>query len=217
MTRPDLSDERLDELLAAARASWRVAEDPDRDALWERIAHEHFDRSVASPVSPWRTPNWRMVGLAAAAALVIGTGVGRWTAPVADPMAMLTSPMATAPRFVEPLDDPMNRTTTEYLGETAALLTSLTRDSRDGAVNARFATDASSLLSTTRLLLDSPTGADPALRDLLDDLELVLAQIARLEARRSGDELQFITEAIEARDVVPRLRLAAADYHATAQ
>jgi hypothetical protein len=39
---------------------------------------------------------------------------------------------------------------------------------------------ARDLLTTTRLLLDSPAGADPARRELLETLELVLVQIARL-------------------------------------
>ncbi len=213
MTKPDITDEQLDQLLARARESWRAGDEPDHDTLWERIERDHFDRALQSPPSPWRTPNWRVLTAAVAAALVIGAGIGRFTAPDAGGTTPVVaqSDSSLLPRA---LQDPMRLTTTEYLGETAALLASLPLHNGGDAVDARFAVDAATLLSTTRLLLDSPTASDPALRALLDDLELVLAQIARLPARRDGEELQFITEAIEARDVVPRLRLAAADYHA---
>ena len=43
-------------------------------------------------------------------------------------------------------------------------------------------TAARSLLGTNRLLLDSPVATDPRMRQLLEDLELVLAQIAQLSA-----------------------------------
>src|SRR5437868_4037942 len=70
--------------------------------------------------------------------------------------------------------------------------------------------------SRPRLLLDSPAALDPELKGLLDDLELVLAQIARLPARPRGgrdasrSELELITRSLEQHDVVPRLRSAAA-------
>src|SRR4030095_11354752 len=68
---------------------------------------------------------------------------------------------------------------------------------------------AGELLSTTRLLLDSPAAAsDPRLKNLLEDLELVLAQLARLPAEHGKTELNLIREALVQRDVVPRLRSA---------
>ena len=61
------------------------------------------------------------------------------------------------------------------------------------------------------MLLDSPAAAsDPRLKNLLEDLELVLAQLAQLPPERRGPELTLIAEALEQRDVVPRLRSAAA-------
>lgn len=212
MTKPDLTDEQLDRLLASARDQWRATDEPDHDALWERIELQCFDRALQTPPSPWRTTNWRRMGVIAAT-LVIGVGVGRFTAPGATDVPSAVAQGQSTPSGLS-ASDPMHVTTTTYLGETAALLASLARDGGEGALDARFANHAATLLSTTRLLLDSPSSSDPALRALLDDLELVLAQIARLPSRRDGEELEFIKEAIAARDVVPRLRLAAADYHA---
>jgi hypothetical protein len=90
-----------------------------------------------------------------------------------------------------------------------ALLTSLPTAARDGQPVARFVTQAGDLLSTTRLLLDSPAAAsDPRLKNLLEDLELVLAQLSRLPSEHSKTELNLIAEALEQRDVVPRVRAA---------
>jgi hypothetical protein len=61
------------------------------------------------------------------------------------------------------------------------------------------------------LLLDSPIGSDLRLRNLLQDLELVLAQVARLEPTHHRDEMQFIRTALDEHDIVPRIRSAAAD------
>ena len=62
---------------------------------------------------------------------------------------------------------------------------------------------------TTRLLLDSPAAAsDPRLKNLLEDLELVLAQLSQLPAEHGKTELNLIREALVQRDVVPRLRSA---------
>jgi hypothetical protein len=45
---------------------------------------------------------------------------------------------------------------------------------------------------------------------VLEDLELVLAQAVRLRAASRAQDLTFIAEAMDERDMVPRLRTAAA-------
>lgn len=66
------------------------------------------------------------------------------------------------------------------------------------------------VLSSTRLLLDSPAGRDPRLRQLLTDLELVLAQIVQLSgAPLQAGERELIERAMRERDLIPRLRAAA--------
>ena len=70
-----------------------------------------------------------------------------------------------------------------------------------------FAT-ARQLLSTNRLLLDSRAGAKPGSRQLLQDLELVLAQIATLGANGDSSDVYMVTEDMDRGDVLPRLRIA---------
>ena len=71
---------------------------------------------------------------------------------------------------------------------------------------------AGDLLSTTRLLLDSPAAEDPELQVLLEDLELVLAQVVRLSSKRPQQELEMITDALAERDVLPRLQNAVTSF-----
>jgi hypothetical protein len=56
--------------------------------------------------------------------------------------------------------------------------------------------------------MDSPAGQDPKLRGLLEDLELVLVQIARLRGERNKSDLDLIHQAVEQGDVLSRLNSA---------
>ncbi|MDQ6633164.1 MAG: hypothetical protein M3Z10_00205 [Gemmatimonadota bacterium] len=102
----------------------------------------------------------------------------------------------------------------QTLAQAEALLTSYRRaDEVPGAHDqesmlqaARWARD---VLSSTRLLLDSPASRDPQLRALLADLELVLAQIVQLSGTPlQAGERELIERAMRDRDLLPRLRSA---------
>lgn len=218
-----MDDDEFDRFLRDAAPGYRVPPTPPLEAMWERIESARFgaDRPGDTPVlrlepSPRRRDRiprwWLQSGLAIAATLLIGIGIGRMTAPRSDGVVDVKPLAASESRSTDSSANPTgvyDAATTLYLGQTAALLTALPSESRPGPTNRFFVTQASDLLSTTRLLIDSPAAADPELRMLLDDLELVLAQIARLPTTRSPAELDLITEALEHRDVLPRLRSAA--------
>lgn len=71
------------------------------------------------------------------------------------------------------------------------------------------------LLASNRLLIDSPAADDPTMRRLLGDVELVLAQISQMPADTadSADKTDetLITQSIEQRDLLLRIRSAAGD------
>ena len=100
----------------------------------------------------------------------------------------------------------------QHLVTTEALLVSLRSDVRAGRKDTTIATWAGQLLGTTRMLMDSPAGRDPQLKQLLDDLELVLAQISRLPgAQGEAADLGLIDDAVRHRQIMTRLRALSPD------
>jgi len=216
-----MKEDELDERTREALRGYRVPPAPPLDAMWQDIEERHFGAPVVSltdrPGSGDRagrrwslgSPSWGVLVSGIAAALIIGIGVGRMSRGIA-PVVPDNGIEGTYTYWTANAE-PYRQATTEYLGQTVALLTSLPAAARDGQPDARFVMQAGELLTTTRLLLDSPAAAsDPRLRNLLEDLELVLAQLSRLPSEHGGTELNLITEALEQRDVVPRVRAAAA-------
>jgi hypothetical protein len=137
--------------------------------------------------------------------LAVGVALGRWSA--ARGLAPGATVAADAPGAPAPTDAPLRFAATQYLSRAEALLT----DVRSGSVpvDAQFLASARDLLTMTRLLLDSPLAQDPPLLDLLEDLELVLAQVVQLEPASGGTaDLDLITDGMNQRGVLPRLRSA---------
>jgi hypothetical protein len=204
-----MTEDKLDKLINSARETYRVPAAPDVEGMWDEIDAE-LDARVngTRPEGGRRVFAWKQAGLAAAAALAIGVGIGRMSAPKTDAVAMV--PTATAATGVQQtaysIPEPLQRTATSYLGETAALLKEL--QSNPGGA---YTTQAITLLSTTRLLLDSPAATDEKLHGLLEDLELILTRIAMLNgtADTRSEDLQMIRSALVNRDVVPRVHSAA--------
>jgi hypothetical protein len=216
-----MSNNKDDQLPDGARLAARGYNNPpelskaDFDAMWSDIEAEAFTQPVMTLDAGRRSPaagRWVPVTRIAqmAAVLLLGVVIGRFVVPGETAVAPTT--IAAVPTDSLDIPEPYQATTSRYLGQTAALLVGLPSDgSRADGDNIGRAKD---LLSTTRMLLDSPAASDPRLRTLLEDLELVLAQVVRLQAGQSGDELDFIRQALEQRDVMPRLRTAVADFSA---
>ena len=213
-----MTEDEMDERTREALRGYRVPPEPPLEEMWEAIESRHFGAPVVSltdranargrATRRWRlgAPSWSVLVAGMAAALIIGVGVGRMSGGIAPVVA--ESREGTYD-YWSANAEPYRDATTEYLGQTVALLTALPAAARDGQPDARFLTQAGDLLSTTRLLLDSPAAAsDPRLKNLLEDLELVLAQLARLPSEHGKTELNLIREALVQRDVVPRLRSA---------
>lgn len=201
-----MDDKQLDRLLDDAARRWRVPIDPPLDAIWSGVASEAFQRPSRS------VPGWGAVGIAAAAALVIGALGGRYSArQVPLPATTTAARVASLPMSPASATDPNQRAMSELLGRTALLLAALPGDNAAPDVDPGITAEGARLLTITRLLLDSPAGSDVRLHNLLQDLELVLAQVARLEPRHHRDEMQFIQTALDEHDIVPRVRSAAAD------
>ena len=104
---------------------------------------------------------------------------------------------------------------TVHLAAAEALIVSFRSNAGAVASDTAVAAWAGDLLGTTRMLLDSPATRDPKTKRLLEDLELVLAQIARLQPHtpasgRGVDDHDLIDQAIRERQMLTRLRAAGA-------
>jgi hypothetical protein len=213
-----MTDERFEDLMRDAKKTYRTPPNADFDAMWDSIEAAHFGGVTRGRPSErprgMRWPGMQWVGIAAT--LVVGIGIGRLSLHLdhAAPAVTKVASVDTVARVK--VDTAMARPyeieTSQYLGQTAALLVSLPTDAR--RTDPQFAERAADLLTRTRLLMDSPAANDPSMRSLLDDLELVLMQVVRLQAGGSRTELELINRALEQRDVIPRLRVAAADISA---
>ena len=198
-----MDEKELERRLGELRGTWRVPEDPPLERMWQVV------ESAAFP--PYRTvPRWTVrTWLPLAAMLVLGFGIGKLTpgltrAPEA-PGAPAGVAQQAAPAQLATYQ-PFVGVATDYLERVTALLVALAEANRQGQPLDPNALQAKDLLATTRLLLDSPQPADPRLQALLSDLELVLAQIVRLPRSAPSPDVYLIDQALDQREVLPRLR-----------
>jgi hypothetical protein len=144
--------------------------------------------------------------VAAAAVLILGIGVGRMTAPPGP------EPRVAGAAPVQASDAALSLAAREHLGRTESLLTMVRADARTGRLDPATAEWAGALLSQTRLLLDAGVGKDPAVEELLLDLELLLIQIVGLTETGSVDEARARTEmeltmrTLDEGEVLPRIQ-----------
>jgi len=210
-----MDDNRFDDVLQDLPRSFNTPPEPPLDEMWTVIEDTHFNAPV--PISAPRGMTSPGPWLAAAATLIIGIGVGRYLprgenlpGNAASPTAIATN-SASATSDTSAVADAYRDQTTRYLGQAAALLVSLPAKDANGRTDAAFASKATDLLVTTRLLIDSPAAVqDPKLHSLLEDLELVLVQIARLRSEKNRGDLDLIHQAVEQGDVLSRLNSAVA-------
>lgn len=208
-----MDDNRFNDVIRELPRNFNEPPPPPLDEMWAVIEEAHFNAPVS--ISRPRGIASRAPWLAAAAALVLGIGLGRYLPRGANPSEQpAASTIALSPTTAKPdtsaVADAYRDQTNRYLGQAAALLISLPAREASGKTDATFATKATDLLVTTRLLIDSPAATqDPKLHSLLEDLELVLVQIARLHTKNKGD-LDLIHQAVEQGDVLSRLNSAVA-------
>lgn len=176
-----------------------------REEMWVRI-RTALDEGRSAPLVPITRARARTrpgVMIAAwvtgiAALLALGVGIGRFTAGDGSRAPTPVGPPGTgAPTAA------LSAATVEHLSQAATFLTTFRSDPSEASFDAQ----ARALLTTTRLLLDTPAGRDPRLRSVLDDLEFILAQIIQIPADRPEDR-DLITDGLETRQLMPRLRTA---------
>ena len=210
---PDTSmnDDELDPALAELARGYRPAPPPPREELWQRITV-----AQSTPVTPLRAP-WRralpfLVPSAAAAVALLAFGLGRWSVTPGLPPAASTD--TTHPgRAGVPVPTMAERVNAgDHLSRVEVFLTGFRADARSGRPDSIAPEEARRLLAATRILLDSPGGKDVRIQPLLEDLELVLAEIAQLPTE-SGENLDLITTGLDRRGTIAQLRSAVPTGH----
>jgi hypothetical protein len=211
-------DDRLDDLLRDAAREYNEPPETPREAMWARIVAQRTETAekaeTAEPIAAEtsvlplrRLRSIRPFRLAAgiAAILALGIGLGRLSV---DRSATKIKPSAVAVETPRRSGVAYRLATTEHLSQAETFLT-LFRASVRGRGDERLASaTARQLLATNRLLLDSPAGSDARMRLLLQDLELVLAEIAQLSPQSRARDRVLITEGLEQGGVLSRLRTA---------
>lgn len=197
----DDREDRADQWLREAAKDYNPPPPVPRAEMWQRIEAARRGAAV-TPIrraAPWRMP------LAVAALLLLGVAIGRVTSPrpTTSTNTPAGAPAASAAVPNTERGNVANRLVTDDLLSQAE--TFLTEFNTQAAAE-DFSVKAKDLLITTRLLLDSKRRADAPTRKLLEDLELVLAQIATLDPEDQSQERGFIADGLAQNQLRSRLR-----------
>jgi hypothetical protein len=211
-------DDRFDDQLREAARDYNAPPETPRDAMWAAIQAKRAEESKEKdtgrkepdelrvlPFRPFRSFRPYRLPVGIAALLALGIGLGRMTAPNRELPAPTNVATDTAPNRSEVA---YRLAATEHLSQSETFLTLFRTSVRQGGNEQLASTTARQLLATNRLLLDSPAATDSRTRLLLQDLELVLAQIAQLQGQPRSPDLDLITNGLDESGVMSRLRTA---------
>jgi hypothetical protein len=226
-------EDRMDALLREAAQQYNAPPPVPRAEIWARVsaakpqdgwtarrldAEEQDVLPLHRPIAQPSSRRAVQFAIGIAALLALGVAIGRYSAPstpatpvAAVPPSPSTTGLASATGSVSAAPGSRERgkvaaelATTQHLDRAESFLTEF--NTRQAAQD--FAPQAQELLSTTRLLLDSKRLSDPRTRRLLEDLELVLIQIATLNPKDRREELDFIADGLAQSHLRARLRSA---------
>jgi len=183
----------------------RPPADVPREEMWEAITRTRGARPA--PVVGHIASRIPAIRYAVAASLLIGAGIGLgyW---MRGPVAVVPAVVATVTTAAT--DSAIRSSTYDvasvnHLTAVEAMLTSFRAEpttANDLALQ-RWARD---LLANTRLLMDSPAGEDAVRRQLLGDLEYVLARIVQLDPNAPAADRALVDRAINREQVLTRIR-----------
>jgi len=259
-----MNDDQMDELLIQAARDYNLPGAAPREAMWSAIAAARRGSTVRR--APRRVWMWPSVGIAAAALLAVGIGIGRRLERQPSAVTVATTPSVVPPKAAtppadtstvsrdtlvkalheetrktdetarrlaaaRPTESPSRRTgepasaesrassadsralayrlvVLRHLAGSEALITSFRASAKRGEVDTEIAAWSRDLLGTTRLLEASAAADDPVMKRLLEDLDLVIAQIAQYAARGTynAEELDLIEQSINQRSIMTKLR-----------
>lgn len=225
------------EWVDAVRETYHAPPDAPREEMWAAIQAgitgsgepetgtadvvdlEHERARRRAPSDAARASSLRSVApwaVAAAALLVLGIGIGRWSAagPVL-PTGTANTPSGTVAEVTTPDASGLELAARMHFGRTESLLATVRSDARTGRVDGSVGPWARTLLAQTRLLMDARGETRDDVQQLLSDLELVLVQVlgateaSGVDEERAREELDLMIRSLERGEILPRIRSAA--------
>jgi hypothetical protein len=197
-----MMEDPLDPRLRDAAAEYNKPPETPREAMWAAIVAARGTRRTRRPI--WKPLLWG--GLAAAAVLLLGILIGLGL------MSKSRAPVNPEPIALNPDtvtgDNAFKVAAVQYLSQSEVFLTTFRADLKQGTLDQNAGRRAQELLSSNRLLMDSPAARDPKTKALLQDLELVLAEIAQMTDQTDKNEANMIDDGLEQGGLLSRLRTA---------
>jgi len=199
-----MNEDPLDRLLDQARDQYNQPPAPPRDEMWAAIEARRGRR---------RDLRWRRPGalgklawpLGIAALLAIGFGLGRLSQESRGAPVQAAAP-ATPSEDRGSTSPALAGAALQHLSRTETFLTGFRLEAQSRVPDSTLLSGARDLLGTTRMLLDSPDLRDQRVRQLLRELEVVLAQVAQLQAEPTREDADLIVHELDEQGVLPRLR-----------
>jgi hypothetical protein len=189
-----------------------------RDRMWEKIDAARSDgRGVLQPdFTPRRSPAFRIMRLAAgvAAILVLGVLIGRMTqqqpGPIPGPDSRPVAAVAYEPPDPGVRRDIYDLAARDLFSRADFLLTDFKVRSCGTDDMTEVPVWAGGMLIQTRLLMDTSLAEDVEMKNLLDELELVLAQIVGLSRDNCARDMAWIRKGLQEKSTIDRLRTVSA-------
>ena len=194
-------------MISRVSRGYREKNQPPADAMWARIEADVADAIRVPEPRVGRYLPWLAAGVGIAAALVIGVAIGRRSATLD---RRTTDQVATTPPAVPDSvrEAQMRALTISHFAQAEVFLTEVRADLKTGRNNPDRDARSRELLTRTRLILASDAQRVPAVEQLLQDLELVLAGIAALpdSGKSKPSDVRLMDEQIRVGGVLPRIR-----------
>ncbi|MDH5805730.1 MAG: hypothetical protein OEZ54_11185, partial [Gemmatimonadota bacterium] len=188
-----MTEDGFEDFMKDAAKGYRKPPSVPREAMWQRIQEVRLARRAR-----FRTVAW---GAGMAAALVIGVAIGRY----AYSNVEMGQPIASGVEE-EGAHGAYRYAAADHFERADAFLAMFAAEAEAGTADEEIKEWALNLMVTTQLMLQSPAAEDPAFRELLEDLEAILVQIAGYEPEWGEMELELIEDGIQERNVVLRLQ-----------